>query len=211
MSSPTTFEHEEGKWQEALCRMWREGLGLPWRRLLTCQIVQATHPDLLGMSPDHLPMVVVLKTAQATDTPVQMLIQATACALALRQAWSHGFRTTWARVAGLDADGLPERLRGSMLVCAASADYWAQWTDRSARAESLGPAAWAAVADLRRALQRNGFPSTFLKLEHQGVDECGLPTAIRAIEQRLPIGCASDALTGCSARSSACERRCNAA
>jgi hypothetical protein len=211
MRSLKLFAHEEEKWQEALCRTWREGGGFPWRRLLTCQIEGGAHTDLLGMSPDHLPMVVVFKTSSAHDTPAQMLIQATACGLALRQAWSHGFRTTWASIAGLDADGLPERLRGSMLVCAASADYWVPWTDPSVRAESLGPAAWVAVADLRRALKRNGFPSTFLKLEHQGVDESGFPTAISAIEQQLPTGCGSDALTGCAARSGACVRRCNAA
>ena len=185
--STDTLVADKAKWEEALLQSWKdpaERSGAPWQRLLTSQGLREF--DLLGVSRQQLPIVVELKTPAATEGPLQMLVRATAAGLLLRQAWPTRFRDEWAAVVTDDAAGLPEKLPVCELVCAAPAEYWGRWIGDSPLAQTIGSSAWAMIADLRRALQRNGFPSVFVRLEHLGVDCKGRPTEISVVEQQLP-------------------------
>jgi hypothetical protein len=52
--------------------------------------------DLVGATPDALPVVIELKQEQATDTPLRMLVEGLAYACAVRKAWNEsGLRAEW--------------------------------------------------------------------------------------------------------------------
>lgn len=185
--STHTLTRDRATWEEALLRNSKAPGGAPWKRLVSCHIdLRSAREDLLGVSPLQLPMVVALKGPASSESPLTMLVDATACALALRRAWATGFRHEWAALVSTDPEGLPERLTTCELVCAAPAGYWQRWTGDAPGAAAVGPGGWAMIADLRRALKRNGFHSAFVRLEHAGADWSGRPMGISVLAQALP-------------------------
>jgi hypothetical protein len=71
-------------------------------------------------------------------------------------------------------------------VCAAPAEYWKNWTGDTPRARTVGSDAWVAITELRKSLEKSGYPSTFLRLEHDGTATS--PTSIRPVEEHIPTG-----------------------
>jgi hypothetical protein len=191
-----SLAHDEARWEEALFWQWKDpgpGRAAPWQRLLTYQVnlpnKQAADDwgeiDLLGVSTQQLPVIVELKAPRSAESPAQMLIQATAYAVALQKAWATCFRHEWDRSVTHGAVLLPEELRRCELVCAAPSEYWERWTGDTSRARAVKPAAWAAFGDLRNALESNGFPSIFLRLGHEGKDPSGLPIGVTVEEEHF--------------------------
>jgi hypothetical protein len=188
----------EATWEEALFRDCKEpgpGTFAPWARLLSYQINLENKKqkgqnwgeiDLLGVSRGTRPVVVELKAPGSNESPVQMLVQATAYGVALMKAWPQCFRAEWAKVVGVNEAELPFALSSCELVCAAPTEYWDYWTGDTPRARAVKPNAWAALADLRKSLARSGYPSTFLRLNHEGPTK--RPTAITLQEEHLPEG-----------------------
>ena len=194
--SRVNLAHDEARWEEALFWQWKDpghGRTAPWQRLLTYQVNLPNKKaaddwgeiDLLGVSFQQLPVIVELKAPSSIESPVQMLVQATAYAVAVRKAWATCFRQEWDRSVTHGAVPLPEELRRCELVCAAPSEYWERWTGDTSRARTMTPAAWRAFGDLRKALERHGFPSVFLRLGHEGKDPAGLPIAITMQEEHL--------------------------
>jgi hypothetical protein len=183
--STDTHTRDRATWEAALLGNSKaEGGSAPWERLVSCQIdLRSARKDLLGVSPLQLPIVVALKGPASSKSPLAMLVDATACALALRRAWATGFRHVWAALVTTDPEGLPEKLATCELVCAAPTAYWQRWTGEAA---TVGPGGWATIADLRRALKRNGFHSAFVRLEHEAADWSGRPIEISVLGQALP-------------------------
>jgi hypothetical protein len=62
---------------------------------------------LLGASHDNLPVVVELKAPKSNESPAQMLVQATAYALAVKKAWPKCLRSEWASALKVEARTLP--------------------------------------------------------------------------------------------------------
>jgi hypothetical protein len=187
----------EATWEEALFRQWKTPPGrtfAPWKRLLTHHVPlqDSKHDedwgaiDLLGASNDNLPVVVELKAPRSNQSPAEMLVQATAYAVAVKKAWPQCLRSEWASALKVEADTLPGELNGCELVCAAPSEYWENWTGNTPRGRTIGADAWAAIAELRKSLEKSGYPSTFLRLEHDGT--AASPKSIRPVEEHLPTG-----------------------
>jgi hypothetical protein len=187
----------EATWEEALFRQWKTPPGrtfAPWKRLLTHHVPlqDSTHDedwgaiDLLGASDGNLPVVVELKAPRSNESPAEMLVQATAYAVAVKKAWPQCLRAEWASALKIDADTLPDELSGCELVCAAPSEYWENWTGNTPRARTISADAWGAIAELRKSLEKSGYASTFLRLEHDGTARS--PKSIRPVEEQLPTG-----------------------
>lgn len=185
----------EATWEEALfrqCKIPVAGTFAPWKRLLTYQVlVQDSKDDrdwgeidLLGASDRNLPVVVELKAPTSDESPAQMLVQATAYAIAVRKAWPSCLRAEWAETLGVSLESLPEELDQCELVCAAPSAYWQNWVGDPPAALSVSPDAWAAIAELRKSLAKSGYPSSFVRLNHEGAG----PMNISLVEQQLPDG-----------------------
>jgi hypothetical protein len=187
----------EANWEEALFQQWKApsaGTFAPWKQLLTYQVLlqNSKHDedwgeiDLLGASDQNLPVVVELKAPRSNESPAEMLVQATAYAVAVKKAWPKCLRSEWASALKVEAETLPGELSGCELVCAAPSEYWENWTGDTPRAKTISADAWAAITELRKSLDKSGFPSTFLRLEHDGTATS--PTSIRPVEEHLPTG-----------------------
>ncbi len=187
----------EATWEEALFQQWKAPVGgafAPWKRLLTYQVLLQNSKrdedwgeiDLLGASARNLPVVVELKAPRSNESPAEMLVQATAYAVAVKKAWPQCLRTEWASALKVKANTLPNELNGCELVCAAASEYWETWTGDTPRARTVSSDAWAAIAELRQSLEKSGYPSTFLRLDHEG--PATNPTSIRLVEEHLPAG-----------------------
>lgn len=90
--------------------------------------------DLLGLSPDDLaPIVIELKKGESRESPLRMLLEATAYTIALKEAWNLGLRDDWEKaLASLALPPgeqaklhlLPKELETCTAICVAPADYW---------------------------------------------------------------------------------------
>jgi hypothetical protein len=194
--APRDTKASEATWEDALfrqCKAPAAGTYAPWKRLLTYQVSLQNHKDtdsdwgeidLLGVSDENLPVVVELKAPGSNESPAQMLVQATAYAIALQKAWPKCLRGEWAKSIGIHEQELPAELSTCEIVGAAPSEYWKKWTGNTATARSVKPGVWGAIAGLRKALDRRGYPSTFLRLDHAG--STNSPTNIIVTEQQLP-------------------------
>ena len=186
----------EAQWEEKLFWSWKDpAFGTaPWRRLVDYQVNLPARRsdtdwgeiDLLGVSDRNLPLVVELKAPGSTESPAQMLVQATAYGVAVRKAWRECLRDEWAKIVDVDAQSLPTELSTCQLVCAAPTEYWDHWTGNTPRARTVSSDVWAAIAELRKSLDKSGYPSTFVRLQHEGT--AAKPESIRPVEHLLPEG-----------------------
>jgi hypothetical protein len=193
---PSAIQADEARWEEALFRSrWADppvGSGAPWKRLLTYQVLLQNarsdenwgEIDLLGVSDNDLPVVIELNALGSQESPAQMLVQATAYAVAVRKAWPSCLRAEWAEALNVPLDALPDELDRCELVCAAPSGYWENWVGDTPQARAVSPDAWAAIAELRKSLAKSGYASSFVRLTHEGAG----PTNISVVEQVLPEG-----------------------
>lgn len=190
-----TCAADKRKWEQALLRGATEAdgsRGMPWIRLLDGRLGalgtrrhRLTDIDLLGVSRLHLPIIVAADGPDSMETPLQLLVRATARGTALREAWPIFFRELWTEMIGGGISPLPEELSTCELVCAAPAAYWDRWAGEGPLSNLMG-FHWAVLLDVTRSLLRGGFRVLFLRLEHEALDADGLPTRITVAEQPLP-------------------------
>jgi hypothetical protein len=186
-------QHPEARWEQATWEQWSTTTcaAVPgaWYRLAHYQL-NLPHTredeawgeiDLVGISHQGLPVIVELKAPDATDSPVAMLVQAAAYALAFRKAW-HTILPEWTALVrryGFDLT-FTDKLHLCPLVCAAPTRYWNEWLGDSPRAQKVTAGTWPALMRLVLALAERGLPATFVRLDHAHEDDDGLPRLIRA-------------------------------
>jgi hypothetical protein len=193
----------EAKLEVAMWRRWKDRTPVDpvpgaWYRILTYQVMLRNKQtdagwgevDLLGQSYQGLPVVIEIKSPDATDTVLRVLVQAAAYGIAIQQAWPV-FHVEWAKMLKKDY-GLTASLEGQLsacpLVCAAHEQYWDEWFGNTPRAKTVSPKAWVALSRLVAALAAHGLPATFVGLDYKldVVDATGLPV-IRGARVLSPI------------------------
>jgi len=136
--------------------------------------------DLVGVTNHGLPIVLELKREKAKDTPLRMLVEGLAYAVALRRAWNEGFlRQEWKKVVTkLSKDWeAPKTLRTVPVFGIAPIEYWnRKFGERGKRTDDKVPEdAWEPFNRLCEACSQRGFPVSFFSFESSGDDETGLP------------------------------------
>jgi hypothetical protein len=129
--------------------------------------------DLLGVSPQGLPVVVELKQENSKDSPLMMLVEAAKYAIALRKAWNDTnrcLRKEWCksieRVMAASAPKWPDELQTVPIICAAPRAYRRQRRGKAdVEPNALPKEAWKALADLMSALNDKGFPVTLVEFD----------------------------------------------
>ena len=139
-----------------------------WERLVTYQMpLQNSRADkawgkvdLVGMSPEGLPVVVELKGDRSKDPVLKVMIQALAYGIAIQSAWPR-LRPHWLKATShlRSPLQLPKELVRCPLVCAAPDDYW------TAALECLDLEARKDLGALATAFECQGFPTRFVKLQ----------------------------------------------
>ncbi len=141
--------------------------------------------DLVGATPDALPVVIELKQEGATDTPLRMLAEGLAYACAVRKAWNEGgLRAEWA--AAMMKNGLrqePEKFLARVpVVLLAPAEFWkrAVGTPGKRMSGKVRDEAWPVFVELVRQCEVHGFPAHFVQFEVETDGEPGV-TVVKSI------------------------------
>lgn len=183
----------EATLEEAIWRRWHKkdsGRGVPgaWYRIISYQLMLRDtnensggwgEVDLVGVSYQGLPSVIEIKRHNAEDSPLRVLVQATAYAIAIQEAWEV-LGAQWAKhvkaAYGFELSPSKE-LATCALVCGAHQNYWDNWIGETAKAKRVVPQTWVSMIKLVGALAERGFPATFLRLEYSPdqTDAEGLP------------------------------------
>jgi hypothetical protein len=181
---------QERRLESAMMRRW--GLAgmwpIPraWNRLVACQVPLFDqrqkqswgYIDLLGVTADGLPVVVELKKAPealadgktgATETPLRMVLEAAAYAIALRKNWDH-FRPEWvARLRELDfpvqvITQIPLKLDRVPLVAAAPASFWIEWLPVTEKGRTVTRETWESFRLLLSEFETENLPVSFVSI-----------------------------------------------
>ncbi len=190
----------ERRLEAAMVRQWNRPGMLPvpggWGRLVAFQVPlfseqqkgQWGYVDLLGVNAGGLPVVVELKKdpdaapdgkTRRSETPLRMVLEAAAYAVALRKNWRR-FREEWVdHLAGLGTPGrtlggIPAQLTTVPLVAAAPASFWIDWLPVTKKGRKVGPETWQSFRSLLAELSRVGLPVTFVSISGNDGDEARL-------------------------------------
>lgn len=153
--------------------------------------------DLLGLRPITLtPVVVEVKDARGSDTPLRGIVEGVAYAVALRKAWPHRLRTDWlqalSRRLGPDLaeqiNAIPATLDEITVVMAAPEQYWERrigdpQTHTNGR---VPPDAWPVLRALISALGERGIRIVCASLRAGARPNGGRPQQVVAQPQPLP-------------------------
>lgn len=144
--------------------------------------------DLLGVNSAGLPVVVELKKSPnamtdgktgSAETPLRMVLEAAAYAVALRKNWPR-FRSEW--ITHLTLLQIPDKIITSVpavletvpLVAAAPASFWIDWLPVTEKGLTVSRETWLSFQSLLTKLQAAKLPVTFVSISGQDQDEPGL-------------------------------------
>lgn len=167
-----------------------------WERLVAFQVPlfsqqqmeQWGYIDLLGVSAGGLPVVVELKKSPETETdgktkssetPLRMVLEAAAYAVALRKNWPL-FRKEWAdhlTSLGLSEQVLsriPASLETVPLVAAAPASFWLDWLPVTEKGRTVTRETWLSFQSLLTKLQAAKLPVKFVSISGHDHDVDGI-------------------------------------
>lgn len=134
--------------------------------------------DLVGVTPDNLPVVIELKAENATDTPLELLVEGLKYACAVRKAWNESvLRAEWADA--MKKDGLLQKPAQILLkvpvILLAPSIFWQRKIGTSVkRSEGMVfENAWPIFHKLVHQCERHGFPIHFVQFEIEHTGENG--------------------------------------
>jgi len=132
--------------------------------------------DVIGACRNGLPIVFELKQDNAADSPLRVVIEGAAYAVAVRKAWNTpacNLRSEWQaslQSRGIldTADTLPKCLQEVPIVAVASHSYWERKIARNEPRQNgqVRSGAWKPFKDLCQKLGKRGFPVYFLSIKH---------------------------------------------
>lgn len=195
--------HREAKLERAIAEQWH--FGPVFLRDFCDRIVSYQLPlfkdkkksgwgyvDLVGISPSGGPVVIELKDEDSNDTPLRMLIEATAYGLALRRAWNEpknghagGLSDQWNKEFRPSQKEMGAPLLEVPLICAAPTNYWRRRIGSPGKHADgkveLG--AWKALNSLVDAICTRGFPVRFVQFDvtntQAGLLQISQPTSVQ--------------------------------
>jgi hypothetical protein len=144
--------------------------------------------DLIGVSLTGTPIVFELKREKAPDTPLRMLVEGLAYAVAVRKAWNQGtLRGQWLQhlVTTQNVEEIPLTLLTVPVVGIAPTDFWSRRTGNSGP-NRVKKEAWQSFNKLCEACKERGFPISFLTFDAQKNDEHQLPLIENVCPLQLP-------------------------
>jgi hypothetical protein len=186
-------EWQECHWEEALWRKYGQdnSVVVPglWARILSYQVMLRNtnddkgwgEIDLLAVAESGLPTIIELKRDTSKESPLRLLVQGCAYAIAVKECWDVFGPTFASRIATMKFPPHRSEPKNIPILCLAPSQYWAQCF----QIDDLKPA-WPIFHQLITALAELGFPVTFAAVHHQGKDELGLPNIVGVLPVHLP-------------------------
>jgi hypothetical protein len=177
-------------WERSVFVRWNGGDVAPvkncWDRVIAFQTPLFAkqkksgwgYVDLLGFIGNGTPSVIELKKdprtresggVDNTESPLRIVLEAAAYAVALRVNWTN-FRPEYIdRLRQLDVSdtvisGVPQTLNEVRLVGAAPASYWLDWLPITKKGTTIPKDTWKSFKELLDALDKEGLPTSFVSL-----------------------------------------------
>jgi hypothetical protein len=117
------------------------------------------HIDLLALTADGTPVVIELKTGEATDTPLRALVEGLANAVAVQANWPAFSKEIRAACEARGLELRPDETAQTVAVQLLAPDaYWENWQPRGRLGRAVGRAARDRVAELRRTSTEAAYP-----------------------------------------------------
>lgn len=149
----------------------RSGSDMPWDVLIGRQIPLMAKKssegwgsiDLMGLDSAGRPVVIELKKASSTETPLRALLEAAAYAVSVESNWtvlSDEIHRTGPK------NHPAESPRPIGVVVAAPDRYWRNWDRWSATGRGVPAGTRECIQDVAQALAQAGIPSTFVELTY---------------------------------------------
>jgi len=181
-------KQEERLWEQQLFLQWGKKKRSPiqgaWERLIAFQVPLFDQQkkdgwgyiDLVGVTPNGIPAIVELKKnpksspegiTKASETPLRMVLEATAYAVAIRENWSNIKPQFEKRLKLLKIDKtIPDSLVKAKIpvVAAAPAAFWIDWFPVTDKGESVKIKEWKAFQILLDQLSKHHYPVKFLSI-----------------------------------------------
>lgn len=137
--------------------------------------------DLVGVSEDGLPVILELKQENSQDTPLWMLAQGLAYAVAVQRAWNDGcLRNEWEEHVTPLSESFhsASKLSRIPVIGIAPHDYWEKKIGIKGKRSNgkVKESAWEHFKGLCDACSDHGFPVSFLQFTYGEADSDELPT-----------------------------------
>jgi len=198
LTSVMDESQQERRLEAALMRRWGVTGMWPvpgaWTHLVACQVPlfgeqkkkSWGYIDLLGVTAEGVPVVVELKKdpsanvdgkTERTETPLRMVLEAAAYAIALRKNWEK-FREEWIdhlTMVGISEEvvsQVPSSLTKVPLVAVAPASFWIDWLPVTEKGKTVTPETWKAFQRLLDGFSGKDMPVSFVSISghDQNVD-----------------------------------------
>ena len=152
------------------------GRDLPWNRIVGRQVPlmskQASEKwgaiDLLGLSSEGHPVVIELKKAGSSETPLRALLEGAGYAVAVAANW----RILSEEIARTSPDNRPAASPDPVRVVVAAPDrYWRNWDRWSTSGRGVPPSTRDGLRRVSEALALAGIQSSFVEISHDGWSE----------------------------------------
>jgi hypothetical protein len=148
--------------------------------------------DLVGVTDCGLPAILELKKEKATDTPLRMVIEGLAYAVAVRWAWNEGcLRKEWMNCVTLppNSPSIPKTLLDVPVIGIAPTEFWKRKVGvPGKRSENMvSGKAWGPFRELCEACSERGFPISFAQFDAPDIDSTGLPIIQNISSWMIPI------------------------
>lgn len=167
-------EGEEAKWERAIWAEWHNRApGMAFipgvcSSIVTYQMMLRDtnknrgwgEVDLVGQSPEGLPVVIELKGPSSIEPPLRGIVEAVAYAIALRKAWKVCLHEQWCTRLNLDLNhSLQTAPRLSCrAVFAAPSIYWDRVLGHLGPKWRVPPASWKSILRLTEGFAGHGVP-----------------------------------------------------
>lgn len=180
----------ERRWEASIYRRWSQPGLSPvkdcWDRVIAFQIPLFDsqkktgwgYVDLMGIIDGRTPVVIELKKdprsrslggTDNSESPLRMVLEAAAYAVALRANWENfrqEFRSRLEEFPLPDQHikSLPDSLATVRLVGVAPASYWIDWLPVTAKGRTVSSETWSSFSRLLNELSNHGLPTSFVSL-----------------------------------------------
>jgi hypothetical protein len=177
-------------WEQSIFRKWnsQNQSEIPgcWKYIIAFQVPLFNDKnkdfwgkiDLLGISQDGTLSVIELKKDPKTlptgrtgpsETPLRIIMEAAAYAIAIKKNWEIGFRNELIQQLRFlnvfeKIDTIPEKITKIRLVGAAPASYWLDWMPTTEKGKTVTSETWGDFSTLITELGEKGFPVSFVSI-----------------------------------------------
>lgn len=149
--------------------------------------------DLVGATAQRTPCVIELKRKKSNETPLRMVVEGVAYAIALRKSWNHSDGTLydqWINTENLRnaSSEIPKVLLTVPVIGIAPSEYWDRKLGKidAVKGDRVPADSWKQFKLLCRRFEDRGFPVSLMQFDTAENDESGLPQIRNLRKVQLP-------------------------